>query len=148
MGTGKKKIDIKPIANYQSRMVSFTRRRNGLFRRAKFVEEKFKKTISIVVISETGQPYHYGSPTLLERYYASTTTAASSSRATSSSTTTAGPGSSTTIGVLEELKDWVNSEVEACNTSKEAAESLKRKLSEIEKRVDNKLFESDLQFLN
>ena len=145
MGNGKRKIEIEPITDYQSRMVAFTRRKNGLFKKAQMLEEKSGTSISIVVISETGQPYLHGSPSLLEQYLASTTTAPSSSAATGSCTTTAEASSSATTaptGCLEErykeLEAWVNSQVEAC-TTKEEAESLKRKLLEMKESVDSRL---------
>ncbi|XP_062014787.1 MADS-box transcription factor pvg4-like [Rosa rugosa] len=138
MGTGKKKIDIEPITDYQSRMVAFTRRRTGLFKKAQKLEEMSGSSIAIVVISETGQPYLHGSPSLLERVLASK---ASSSTVTGSSTTTADTGSSTTTattGSLERFKARVNSQIEACATLEEA-ESLKRKLLEIKRRADDKV---------
>ncbi|KAL6207063.1 hypothetical protein ACLB2K_024308 [Fragaria x ananassa] len=144
MGSGKKKIDIEPISDYQSRMVAFTRRRTGLFKKAQKLEGISGSSIAIAVISETGQPYLHGSPSLLERALASTTTAASSSTATSTTTFEATGSSTTTAttGTFEELKALVNSEVEAC-TSPEEKERLKRKLLDYISRLDEKLCESD-----
>ncbi|PRQ28568.1 putative transcription factor MADS-type1 family [Rosa chinensis] len=142
MGTGKKKIDIEPITDYQSRMVAFTRRRTGLFKKAQKLEEMSGSSIAIAVISETGQPYLHGSPSLLERVLAS-------KASSSASTTTADAGSSTTTattGSLERFKAGVNSQIEACTTLEEA-EIVKRKLLEIKKRADGKLSGSDLQFV-
>lgn len=112
MGTGKKKIDIKPITDYQSRMVTFSRRRTGLFKKAKKLTYLSGSSIAIVVLSETGQPYIHGSPSLLDRFLSS------------NATTTIGAGSASTSTIptgsfVDKFRACVNSGAQACDDVEE-----------------------------
>ncbi|CAN4111234.1 unnamed protein product [Withania somnifera] len=60
MGTGKKKIEIQKITKETSRMVTFSKRRKGLFKKAKELELMTGSRIASVVFSPTGRPYTCG----------------------------------------------------------------------------------------
>ncbi|CAB4292445.1 unnamed protein product [Prunus armeniaca] len=59
---GKKKIAIEKIENKQSRLVTFSRRRNGLFKKAKDFSNLSGSSVAILVISPAGRRYTYASP--------------------------------------------------------------------------------------
>ncbi|KAJ8540263.1 hypothetical protein K7X08_030182 [Anisodus acutangulus] len=59
MGTGKK-IEIKQIIKEASRMVTFSKRRKGLFKKASQLESMTGARVAIVVFSPTGKPYTCG----------------------------------------------------------------------------------------
>ncbi|BFG14222.1 hypothetical protein CerSpe_004960 [Prunus speciosa] len=59
---GKKKIAIEKIENKQSRVVTFSRRRNGLFKKAKDFSNLSGSSVAILVISPAGRRYTYASP--------------------------------------------------------------------------------------
>nr|QFQ50769.1 flowering locus C [Prunus dulcis] len=59
---GKKKIAIEKIENKQSRAVTFSRRRNGLFKKAKDFSNLSGSSVAILVISPAGRRYTYASP--------------------------------------------------------------------------------------
>ncbi|KAI5662093.1 hypothetical protein M9H77_21416 [Catharanthus roseus] len=60
MGSGKKKIEIKKIEKESRRMVTFSKRRKGLFKKADELCSKTGAKVAIVVISASGKPYPYG----------------------------------------------------------------------------------------
>lgn len=62
MGKGKRKIAIEKIVNEQSRMVTFSKRRKGLFKKAQELNSKTGSSIALLVLSKAGRPYVYGAP--------------------------------------------------------------------------------------
>ncbi|CAI9106598.1 OLC1v1005790C1 [Oldenlandia corymbosa var. corymbosa] len=60
MGYGKKKIEIKKIEDRSSRNVTFTKRRQGLFKKARQLESMSGFKIAILVFSPAGKPFCYG----------------------------------------------------------------------------------------
>ncbi|XP_070040723.1 agamous-like MADS-box protein MADS1 [Nicotiana tomentosiformis] len=69
MGTGKKKIEIKKITKESSRMVTFSKRRKGLFKKAVELQSKTIDTqVAILVFSPTGKPYTYGGNDVLTTF--------------------------------------------------------------------------------
>ena len=60
MGFGKKKIEIKKIEKQSRRMVTFSKRRKGLFKKAEELRSKTGAKVGILVISASGKPYPYG----------------------------------------------------------------------------------------
>ncbi|WMV11825.1 hypothetical protein MTR67_005210 [Solanum verrucosum] len=60
MGTGKKKIEIEKIIKETSRMVTFSKRRKGLFKKAKEFESMTGSRVASIVLSPTGRPYTCG----------------------------------------------------------------------------------------
>ncbi|KAK2986605.1 hypothetical protein RJ640_004361 [Escallonia rubra] len=76
MGTGKKKIEIKKRENKSSRMVTFSKRRQGLFKKAQELHNKTGVSIAVLVFSPAGRPYTHGHPSFeatVNKYYSSMT---------------------------------------------------------------------------
>ncbi|KAF3442770.1 hypothetical protein FNV43_RR16687 [Rhamnella rubrinervis] len=62
-GTGRRKIDIKKIENEDSLMVTFSKRRNGLFKKASELCLLSGSEIAIIVFSpRAAKPYVFGHP--------------------------------------------------------------------------------------
>ncbi|GMN54346.1 hypothetical protein TIFTF001_023473 [Ficus carica] len=61
---GKRKIPMAKIENDQSRMVSFSKRRNGLFKKANELSVLTGTRTAVLVLSQAGRPYVFGSPSL------------------------------------------------------------------------------------
>ncbi|XP_019237490.1 PREDICTED: MADS-box transcription factor 23-like [Nicotiana attenuata] len=69
MGTGKKKIEIKKITKESSRMVTFSKRRKGLFKKAVELESKTSGVqVAVLVFSPTGKPYTCGGNDVLTTF--------------------------------------------------------------------------------
>ncbi|KAK3002698.1 hypothetical protein RJ639_019937 [Escallonia herrerae] len=62
MGTGKKKIEIKKKEKESDRMVTFSKRRRGLFKKAHELHTKTGAEVAILVFSPAGNPYSHGEP--------------------------------------------------------------------------------------
>ncbi|CAH9090296.1 unnamed protein product [Cuscuta epithymum] len=63
MGRGKSKIEIKAIESLAARNVCFTKRRNGLFKKASELCRLFPGVkVAAAVFSPAGKPYVYGDP--------------------------------------------------------------------------------------
>ncbi|KAH7569667.1 hypothetical protein ACOSQ2_013552 [Xanthoceras sorbifolium] len=62
MGTGKKKIEIKKIENAKARMVTFSKRRQGLFKKAHELAAITGSLVAVLAFSPAGKPFVYGSP--------------------------------------------------------------------------------------
>lgn len=70
-GTGRRKIDIKRIEKKQSRLVTFSKRRYGLFSKAAQLCTSSGAHIAIIVFSPHGRPYAFGHPSadaVIERF--------------------------------------------------------------------------------
>ncbi|XVF50616.1 hypothetical protein PTKIN_Ptkin04bG0115900 [Pterospermum kingtungense] len=68
---GRQKIEIKQLENRSSLHVTFTKRRNGLFKKASELCVLSGAKMGIVVLSPTQKPYCFGHPnidTILEQY--------------------------------------------------------------------------------
>ncbi|XP_049347718.1 uncharacterized protein LOC125812238 [Solanum verrucosum] len=65
-GIGKKKIDIKKIASDSSRKVTLSKRRTGLFKKARELETKSGERIALLVFSPSGRLYTSGDVSLFE----------------------------------------------------------------------------------
>ncbi|KAI3853307.1 hypothetical protein MKW92_001348 [Papaver armeniacum] len=59
---GKRKIEIKKIEDKKQRSVSFTKRRNGLFKKAHELCRRTGASISMIVFSPGGKPFTFGCP--------------------------------------------------------------------------------------
>ncbi|KAI3992749.1 hypothetical protein MKX01_021710 [Papaver californicum] len=57
---GKKKIEIKKIHDRKKRSVTFTERRQGLFKKADELCRLTGADISLIVFSPNGKPYTFG----------------------------------------------------------------------------------------
>ncbi|KAG5626287.1 hypothetical protein H5410_011505 [Solanum commersonii] len=73
MGTGKKKIEMEKITKETSRMVTFSKRRKGLFKKAKELEFMTGSRVASVVFSPTGRPYTCGDVNSAIKQHFSTT---------------------------------------------------------------------------
>ncbi|XP_052202937.1 agamous-like MADS-box protein AGL61 [Diospyros lotus] len=76
MGTGKKKIEIKRVEKEQQRMVTFSKRRQGLFKKAGQLHSLAAASVAVVAFSPAGRPYTHGDPSfgaVVDRYLAKTT---------------------------------------------------------------------------
>lgn len=58
---GRGKIEIKKIDNATSRQVTFSKRRGGLFKKAKELAILCDAEVGLVVFSSTGRLYHFAS---------------------------------------------------------------------------------------
>ncbi|KAJ4726430.1 Agamous-like MADS-box protein [Melia azedarach] len=61
-GKGKRKIEIKKIEKQNLRMVTFSKRRQGLFKKAREYAESTGAEIAVLVFSPAGNPFVHGSP--------------------------------------------------------------------------------------
>ncbi|KAG0523703.1 hypothetical protein BDA96_07G145500 [Sorghum bicolor] len=68
---GRGKIEIKRIDNATSRQVTFSKRRSGLFKKAKELAILCDAEVGLVVFSSTGRLYDFASTSMksvIERY--------------------------------------------------------------------------------
>lgn len=63
---GRRKIEIKKIRDEQTRQVTFSKRRNGLFKKASELSTLCGAEVGILVYSPGGRPYSFGQPGLEE----------------------------------------------------------------------------------
>jgi len=73
-GTGRRKIDIKRIEKKQSRLVTFSKHRYGLFSKAAQLCSSSGAHIAVIVFSPHDRPYVFGHPSadaVIERSLAS-----------------------------------------------------------------------------
>ncbi|KAK6793833.1 hypothetical protein RDI58_007286 [Solanum bulbocastanum] len=59
MGTGKKKIEIEKLTKKSSRMVTFYKRRKGLFKKNEELESLTGSQVASIVLSPNGRTYTY-----------------------------------------------------------------------------------------
>jgi hypothetical protein len=71
-GTGRKKVEMKKIESKSSLIVTFCKRRNGLFKKAsEFCNLYDDASLAIVVLSPNQRPYSFGHPdvkTVVDQY--------------------------------------------------------------------------------
>ncbi|KAK4776450.1 hypothetical protein SAY86_005138 [Trapa natans] len=68
---GRGRIEIKKIENVNSRQVTFSKRRNGLFKKAGELSVLCDAEVAVIVFSNTGKLYQFSSTSMdhtLERY--------------------------------------------------------------------------------
>ncbi|MFQ6659202.1 hypothetical protein Gotur_028193, partial [Gossypium turneri] len=58
---GRGKIEIKKIENLNSRQVTFSKRRNGLLKKAKELSILCDAEVGVIIFSSTGQVYQWSS---------------------------------------------------------------------------------------
>lgn len=149
MGTGKKKIPIERITNEKSRMVTFSRRRKGLFKINEEVESKTGSRIASVVFSPTERPYTYGDVDFaIQKHFCRTklSTSGMKSHQSNSDVVVTGGSRSSSTPSKNSLRKWVERiDVEGCQNLnqllllKEQLEGTKENLGSIE---DTQLFEA------
>ncbi|XP_058189745.1 agamous-like MADS-box protein MADS9 isoform X1 [Rhododendron vialii] len=71
---GRGKIEIKRIENTSNRQVTYSKRRNGLIKKAKEISVLCDAHVSVVIFASTGKMHEYCSPSttlvdILERYH-------------------------------------------------------------------------------
>jgi len=59
---GRRKLEMKKIANNSSRLVTFSKRRSGLFKKANEISTLCAAEVAIVVFSPGGKPFSFGQP--------------------------------------------------------------------------------------
>lgn len=62
---GRGKIEIKKIENLNSRQVTFSKRRNGLLKKAKELSVLCDAEVAVIIFSSTGKLYEFSNT----RYY-------------------------------------------------------------------------------
>ncbi|KAL6999614.1 hypothetical protein U1Q18_000773 [Sarracenia purpurea var. burkii] len=131
MGTGKKKIEMKRMENEKQRMVTFTKRRQGLFKKARQYHCLTGADIAVIVFSPAGRPYIHGDPSFdatVEHYLKTTTTTGGD-----------GGGDSELGEETGALKSWLDSvRVEDFDSAQELL-VLKTKLEEIRGKIVNQI---------
>ncbi|XP_009785235.1 MADS-box transcription factor 23-like [Nicotiana sylvestris] len=116
MGTGKKKIEIKQIMKAASRMVTFSKRRKGLFKKALELESMTGARVAAIVFSPTGKPYISGDVnSAIDRHFSSSIDPSSGSYDVSS-----GSSESRSSPLRNGLCNWLeNIDVEECENLNE-----------------------------
>ncbi|KAK2642773.1 hypothetical protein Ddye_024536 [Dipteronia dyeriana] len=61
---GKQKIEIKRIEDDNDRLVTFSKRRSGIFKKASEIVTLTGVEIGVIVFSPTGKPYSFGHPSI------------------------------------------------------------------------------------
>ncbi|PHT41229.1 Agamous-like MADS-box protein AGL21 [Capsicum baccatum] len=146
MGTGKKKIEIQKITKQTSRMATFSKRRKGLFKKAKELESMTGSRVASIVISSSGKPYTWGDVnSVIQMHFSGN----SSSRCTEPSTSGLNShhsnsedvvvASGNSSGRRSGLRHWVESiDVEGCQNLnqllmlKQQLEGTREKIASIE----------------
>ncbi|KAL8154658.1 agamous-like MADS-box protein AGL61 [Apium graveolens] len=68
----RRSIEIKKIEDRSKRQVTFTKRRQGLFKKAGELHKKFNADVAVIAFSLAGNAYAFGDPSVdsvLEKYY-------------------------------------------------------------------------------
>ncbi|KAI0515800.1 hypothetical protein KFK09_008468 [Dendrobium nobile] len=63
-GKGRRKIEIKRIEEEQKRQVCFSKRRQGLFKKASELSTLCGVEVAVIVFSPAGKPYFFGQPSV------------------------------------------------------------------------------------
>lgn len=67
-GTKKRRVEIKRIENKNARMVTFSKRRAGLFRKINRLADLYSLDLAMVVFSPGGRAFTTGNLSLVDRY--------------------------------------------------------------------------------
>ncbi|KAK8564403.1 hypothetical protein V6N13_005371 [Hibiscus sabdariffa] len=121
---GRQKIQIKKLENESSRQVTFSKRRNGLFKKASELCVLCGANIGIIVFSPKGKPFCFGHPNvdaILDRYF--------------SENPLKDNGSATSNTVAVPCFEEFNKE---CHETMEKLEVEKKRTKEIEKENEEK----------
>ncbi|XP_015068736.1 MADS-box transcription factor 15-like [Solanum pennellii] len=146
MGTGKKKIEIEKITKKSYRMVTFSKRRKGLFKKNEELESLTGSQVSSVVLSPAGRIYTYGDVnTAINMHFSKIYCMRQSDSDVVVSSGSSELRSSSTSR-RKSLRDWVEDiDVEQCQNLnqllllKEQLEGTKKKIVSIE---DSKSFQA------
>ncbi|KAK6804848.1 hypothetical protein RDI58_002632 [Solanum bulbocastanum] len=149
MGTGKKKIEIEKITKQTARMVTFSKRRKGLFRKAEELESLSSSRVISVVFSPLYKPYTYGDVnSVIKRHFSSCirseiSTPMMNSHHSSSDVSGEFSGSKSSSTLNENgLRSWVEDiDIEGCQNLNQLL-MLKEQLEGTRKKIVSKKFES------
>ncbi|KAK9921529.1 hypothetical protein M0R45_030036 [Rubus argutus] len=61
---GRQKIEIKKIENEEDRLVTFSKRRSGVFKKSNELATLCGAEVGVVVFSTSGKPFSYGHPSI------------------------------------------------------------------------------------
>ncbi|KAK1587445.1 hypothetical protein Q3G72_012946 [Acer saccharum] len=61
---GKQAIEIKKIENENDRMVTFSKRKSGIFKKASEIAILTGAEVGVVIFSESGKPHSFGNPSI------------------------------------------------------------------------------------
>ncbi|XP_028802947.1 agamous-like MADS-box protein AGL61 [Neltuma alba] len=145
MGAGKRNTEIKKIENKSARYVCFSKRREGLFKKAQQYHKISGSLIAVLVFSPTGRSYVHGSPSfdpIIDQFLHSSTAASMTTMTAAGTSSTGGScmtepsvsdSASTTnnVGLREQLEAI---KLEGCDSLEELVE-MKRKLEEVRETV-------------
>ncbi|KAA8520934.1 hypothetical protein F0562_011607 [Nyssa sinensis] len=79
---GRQRMELKKIENKARRQTTFTKRRNGLFKKANDICNMCDAEVGVITISEAGNAFTFGRPTadsIVDRYLAKTSSSNASS---------------------------------------------------------------------
>ncbi|GAB2279889.1 hypothetical protein Dimus_014525 [Dionaea muscipula] len=68
---GRRKVEIKRITNSSARLVAFSKRRSGVFKKANELSTLCDAQIIVIVFSPAGKPFSFGQPdveSIIERF--------------------------------------------------------------------------------
>ncbi|GMQ03548.1 hypothetical protein CsSME_00049308 [Camellia sinensis var. sinensis] len=133
MGSGKKKIEIKRVEKEGQRMVTFSKRRHGLFNIARQLRSLTGANIAILTFSPAGRLYTHGEPSfdaLVDRYL-NTTAAAAGEKAEE--------GCEAAAANHHRLSSWLDALQFDASDSIEDLEILRKGLEEIAAKVAEKI---------
>ncbi|KAL5773704.1 hypothetical protein ACOSQ2_013628 [Xanthoceras sorbifolium] len=61
---GKQAIDIKKIENEKERMITFSKRKSGIYKKASELATLTGAQVGVLVFSQSGKPYSFGHPSI------------------------------------------------------------------------------------
>ena len=143
MVSGKRNREIKKIENIAARSVCFSKRRNGLFRKAQQYSQLSGSHAAVLVFSAAGRPYTHASPSsfdsIVDFYFQQKESSQVVGPMIDTDTITESSVSSE-VGLKEEVEGL---NVEGCNILEELLE-MERKLEELREKVLYKWADSPL----
>ncbi|POO01525.1 MADS-box transcription factor [Trema orientale] len=129
----KRRINIEKISKKENRLVCFSKRRNGLFKKAHELSALTGAQVAVLVLSESGRPYfHSSSPSFVAQFLTPdfSLPAGTSSSSPASAESSSGGG---------ESEDWLryllDFEVEEVDVNVEELVAVKEKLEEMRERA-------------
>lgn len=61
---GKQKIEIKPIESPENRMITFAKRKSGIYKKANELTVLTGAEVGVIIFSPTGKPYSFAHPSM------------------------------------------------------------------------------------
>ncbi|KAF3432154.1 hypothetical protein FNV43_RR26893 [Rhamnella rubrinervis] len=153
----RRKVSMERIENKQCRLVSFTKRRKGLFKKAEELQKLTGSDVAVLVLSEAGVPYFHGSHSAVDKFLLDDITSSSTAhcvadddhrryQAAPQSCTSTGTSADqndvgSEVGSREAWRAWMsNVEIDEANCEKvEDLMALKNNLEGLKQRVASKI---------